>query len=500
VNDLNEVVISNPELLRNLRIQLRPKRVIMAVVITGVVSLLILPAFWSNLERGIQQNWHSSYFATVLFFQALVLLLGGGIACMQSVCREKELNTFDYQRITRLRPLELTVGKLLGAPAMSYFITICLVPAALLGLPESGWKLQDLIDFWILLLFGAVAFHSFSLMASMLLKRTPSTGIVLVFLFFMAPWTGLLLVRGPYGVPAANSINFYGMAVPRTPFFSFIYAAFAAWFILALERNIKKDPGVYELLTPLQALGFAGWMNFIFLGIYPTEAYNPNIAHLGSMWVNVMVFSMLGIALLRNRDRARRRLRELGERGLSWLEAFWPSPYVLIGIMATGFLPLLLGARAHGAKPAWVEQAEPLDLTLFLFRLTFIALWLCRDLLYLQWMNLRPGRKPLLRAILYAFVYYTGLSVLFFTRSPITQPGEAAFQSIFTPVRVLVLDAASWNQASGTWMMALVCQGVMMFFFAFLHRQELQGLASRPKAYPTVIPPAMRPGASNIMG
>ena len=49
-------------------------------------------------------------------------------------------------------------------------------------------------------------------------------------------------------------------------------------------------------------------------------------------------------------------------------------------------------------------------------------------------------------------------------------------------------------------MMALVCQGVMMFFFAFLHRQELQGLASRPKAYPTVIPPAMRPGASNIMG
>ena len=105
----------------------------------------------------------------------------------------------------------------------------------------------------------------------------------------------------------------------------------------------------------------------------------------------------------------------------------------------------------------------------------FFALWLCRDLLYLQWMNLRPGRKPLLRAILYGFVYYTALFVMFFVHSPMNlQPGEAAFQSIFLPVRVLVVDADSWNSAAGMWFIALLSQLALMYFFAFLHRQELQ--------------------------
>jgi len=113
-------------------------------------------------------------------------------------------------------------------------------------------------------------------------------------------------------------------------------------------------------------------------------------------------------------------------------------------------------------------------------------------------MNVRPGRRPLFRAGLYAFVYYTAMSVLFFTRTAVLQPVEAAFQSIFVPTRVLVLNKASWTQASGIWTIALVSQAVLMFFFAFLHRQELESLARRPKAYPTAVPPAIRPGAPSV--
>jgi hypothetical protein len=501
VNDPAELFLRNPELIRNLRIQLRPRRMAIAAIITAIVSVVILPALWSNNSSGYNSPWTMGYLVSVLVCQSVTVLVGGGIACLQSISREKEQNTFDYQRITRLSPLELAMGKMLGAPSMAYFIGLCLIPAALLALPKSGWSLGHLLDAWILLLFGALAFHSFTVLMSMLLRRSLSTGVILVFLFFAGipglSFSTVLLSSGLHGAGAIQNVDFYGVPLPFTPFFCFVYASFAAWFILALERNIKRDPAMYELLTPLQALGFAGWTNFIFIGVYPLTAYSPDLAQLSSMWVNVSVFFALGLVLLRNRDRARRRLRELGEQGLTWLEAFWPAPYLLIGVMATGFLPLLLSAGRQ-PTPAHLQylHPQPLNTSLFLFRLVFFALWICRDLLYLQWMNLRPGRKPLLRALLYAFVYYTALFVLFFVHGATSlQPGESAFQSIFVPVRVLALDAASWNAAQGIWFIALMSQLAVMYFFAFLHRQELQLLAARPKTYPNAAPPTLRPSA-----
>jgi len=503
VNDPAALFLKNPELIRNLRIQMRPKRMIVAAAITAIVSLIILPALWPDAPGGAASGRGMGYLASVLVFQSVTILIGGGIACLQSISREKDQNTFDYQRITRLSPLELAMGKLLGAPSMAYFIGLCLIPAALLALPKSGWSFGDLLDAWILLLFGALAFHSFTVLMSMLLRRSLSTGVVLLFLFFAGiPGMSLstvLLTRGIHGTGGSQTINFYGVALPFTPFFCFVYASFAAWFILALERNIKRDPAMYELLTPLQALGFAGWTNFLFIGTVPL-ASSRDLAQVSSMWVNVTVFFALGLVLLRNRDRARRRLRELGQQGLTWLEAFWPAPYILIGVIATGFLPLFLEPRQQSPSVAgYLHPAAPLSISLFLFRLVFFALWLCRDLLYLQWMNLRPGRKPLLRAILYGCVYYTALFVMFFVHSPMNlQPGEAAFQSIFLPVRVLVVDADSWNSTAGMWFIALLSQLALMYFFAFLHRQELQSLAARPKTYPSAAPPAMRPGAPSV--
>jgi len=503
VNDPAALFLRNPELIRNLRIQMRPKRMAIAAAITGIISLIILPALWPDAAHGGASGWGMGYLGSVLVFQSVTVMIGGGIACLQSISREKEQNTFDYQRITRLSPLELTMGKLLGAPSMAYFIGLCLIPAALIALPRSGWNFGDLLDAWILLLFGALAFHSFTVLMSMLLRRSLSTGAVLLFLLFAGipgiPWTTLVLTRGVHGVGGTHNITFYGVQLPFTPFFSFVYASFAAWFILALERNIKRDPAMYELLTPLQALGFAGWQNFIFIGAYPLAAYSPDLAQVSSMWVNVTVFFALGLVLLRNRDRARRRLRELGEQGLTWLEAFWPAPYILIGVLATGFLPLLLAPKQQTPAVSAYLHTAPLNMPLFLFRLVFFGLWICRDLLYLQWMNLRPGRKPLLRAILYAFVYYTALFVLFFVHGATNiQPGESAFQSIFVPVRVLVMDAASWNSATGTWFIALLSQVALMYFFAFMHRQELQSLAARPKTFPSAAPPAVRPGAPAV--
>src|ERR1700752_808990 len=126
--------LTNPELVRNARGQLRPGRGGATVGIWAAVSLAIGAPLWSRGNPGVgSNNWGMMLLKITIFLQTLVLAAGGGIACLNSIHKEKEQNTFDFQRVTRLTPLELTLGKLLGAPLLSYLICGCLLPLAAFG-------------------------------------------------------------------------------------------------------------------------------------------------------------------------------------------------------------------------------------------------------------------------------------------------------------------------------------------------------------------------------
>jgi hypothetical protein len=121
---------ANPELLRNARIQLRPGRAIAAAIICAAISLTIWYSFESHGSDQTAAFDAITMFKFILQMQVFVLLIGGGIYELLTVHREKELNTFDYQRVTRLSSFELAVGKLFGAPILTYFIVLCLMPIA----------------------------------------------------------------------------------------------------------------------------------------------------------------------------------------------------------------------------------------------------------------------------------------------------------------------------------------------------------------------------------
>ena len=94
-----------PELLRNGRIQLRRGRVLAVIVICAAVSLSAVAYFFYSPDAARSEMAALNLVRTMVILQIAVLLIGGGIYCLQSVNREKELNTFDYQRITRLKPI-----------------------------------------------------------------------------------------------------------------------------------------------------------------------------------------------------------------------------------------------------------------------------------------------------------------------------------------------------------------------------------------------------------
>ncbi len=287
----------NPELLRNARIQLRPGRAIAAAVICAAISLTIWYSYESRSSGLEAASDAIEMFKAILLMQVFALLIGGGIYELLSVHREKELNTFDYQRVTRLSSFELAVGKLFGAPILTYFIVLCLMPIAIFAAILARAPLVLVVEAYVILLVGCIAFHVLALLISTTLGRGVSAIAVLPFLILVAftsadffagqssdlslsssTWTlhqlnpfaaGAMFAKDP---PRGLSDLFFGVAVPHFAVLMVIYVTLIAWFLLAVVRNLKRDPAVYELYSPMQAFGLAIYLNVLMLGFFNWQA------------------------------------------------------------------------------------------------------------------------------------------------------------------------------------------------------------------------------------
>ncbi len=496
------------EILRNARIQLRPRRVIAAVVICAAISLttyayyVYLPGSTWRVPR------YNDMFQWIVILQIIALVIGGGIYCLQSVHREMVLNTFDYQRVTRLTPLELALGKLFGAPALMTLVALCMLPAALFAAFAGGAFIQLVLEIYAIVLLGSIAFQAFALTISVFLGRGTSAGAIIFFLAFvwissamgsMAEQPGSLALHGVAPFAAASLTRtsgwpedvFFGWTLSHGVVLAAIYLIFIGWFLLATSRNIKRDPAVYEVFSPIQAFGFLLFLNLIVLGFFrwsygefvdlPSEVYrksavSPSDAESTLLIISLFLFVIFGLTLLRNRDRSRRRIRELGARAASWLTATWPAVYVLLGaILVGGTLVAMLQTK--------LRPGADWPLSIACFEVAVFIAWLLRDLLFLQWMNLRRSRRPLVAGVLYLIVFYVCAISLLAAFSRVDRPkGFAYFMTLF-PGTSFSLDLAKWTAHESLWIAALLVLCAEAVPFIWLQRRTLrQILASAPGA------------------
>jgi hypothetical protein len=513
---------ANPELLRNYRIQLRRGRLLAAAAICAAVSLSFI-----TVHRFSPSNDLRELFVTIFLIQTVVLVIGGSIYCLQSVQREKDQNTFDFQRITRLTPLQLAIGKILGAPALAYFAALCLLPVAAWAALAGGVPVLIILEMYTVLLLGTVMFHCLAVLVSMVLAKGTSAGAMFVFLWAIgitaidgssAYQQGPLALHaiGPfwaYGLvdtgsavfpPPANSSYyigssndlFFGALVPHSAVLIVLYITMAAWFLLALARNIKRDPSVYEIFRPLQAFALALYLNFIVLAFfrwvigsytpdrarpengfwqfYPVSAGDAEKTFLG---FTVAILLVLGLTLLRNRERARRFLREFGGSSADWIAAIWPAPYLAAGAAISGGAIILMIRSRLQPEAAWSAG-------LGVLQVAFVAAWLARDFIYLQWMNVRRTRRPLLFGVLFLVVFYACLGVVLSTLHLFDRAGSS-IAAIFIPSAVFGLDAATWSAQQSRWLVTLALLLAQAVLFAWLQRRELKQLAAmKPAAEP----------------
>lgn len=515
-------IAANPELIRNTRIQLRRGRLLAAAAICAAVSLSFVAVHrfspTANDLRGV--------FVTIFLIQAVALVIGGSIYCLQSVQREKDQNTFDFQRITRLSPLQLALGKILGAPALAYFGTLCLMPVALWAAVAGGVAAFTILEMYVVLLLGAFTFHCLAVLVSMVLAKGTSAGAMFFFLWAIGMtaidassayqqgplalhaigpfWAyGLVDTGGTIYPPPADSPYyagpmddlFFGVHVPHSGVLTVLYVTMAAWFLLALARNIKRDPSVYEIFRPIQAFSLALYLNFVVLaffrwmvGDYTGEGPGSGVgfwqfrsiaardAENIFLAFSVGIFLFLGLTLLRNRERARRFLREMGGSSADWLAAIWPAPYLILGvILSGGAMILMIRSKLNLLlQPEW-------SVGLGVLQVAFVAVWLARDFIYLQWMNLRRTRRPLLSGVLFLVVFYACVGIVLSTLNLFSN-ASSYIAAVFIPSAVFGLDATTWSAQQSNWLVALALLLAQSAAFAWLQRRELKHLAATKPA------------------
>ncbi len=106
----------NPELRRNLWLELAPKRVLAMVLIIGLIIVMVTP--WQRSDR----SW-------VLYFIALAFGVGyGPHLAAQSVISEVVQRTWDAQRASALSAWQMTLGKILGGTAFAWCaVALCAI-------------------------------------------------------------------------------------------------------------------------------------------------------------------------------------------------------------------------------------------------------------------------------------------------------------------------------------------------------------------------------------
>src|SRR5579872_5101460 len=510
-------LFTNPEIVRNARIQLRPKRMISAATLCAALEVALgyfylRGGYAVGSAQGTVYGYGRGLLTTVLWIQALVLVIGGGIASIHAIQREKDQNTFDFQRLTRLSPFELTIGKLFGPSLMVYFVFACLLPAAIVGAVASGASWQFVLAAYLLLILGTLTYMAFALVISLFLQRGTATWAILLYLlvayiafqdrneavfsvgtvspFFaiqlalQSTWNAtqgarhfLMRNGAPITIPGPFEDRFFGIAVHHALVLFILFLTLIAWLVPAVARNIKCDPSNYEVYRPSQALGFLCYLDFILFAFFRWGLEMPLAAQSMLLIVNIALFFIFGFVLLRNRNRMQRRLHSI-EAGPTALESIWPAPYIFLGAILVGAAMILVIQWKRDPSLEW-------SLTVAIFRVIYFAAWISCDLLFLQWMNLRRGRHPLPLGVLYLIVYYVcaGLVVgaLHLTQNP--------FTAIFLPTPLWELNTALWSAKPAEWIVALLAVIAAAIVFVFLQRQqieELQPRAVESRATPSV--------------
>lgn len=374
-----------PDLYRYLRSEAHPVRLATGIATAHLICLAIL--LWHHEE---QDPW-PKVFQAVRWLQFLPLFLYGTTRAAASVFSERAERTWDSQRLTPLGSLEISMGKLLGAPIFAYLLFLSMLPwtaAAVLFSTQvslhllwASYRLPLAAAFFLLNTALLTSAHSGEGTQGRLIYATGALLGLWGVLQFMGVGMERLLRSG-----AEQTLFFYGRALNREFFLILSLLLFGVWSFFGAKWRVGED--LLEKRRFWRFPFFLAFLAWYLMGIELGVAVHSlkSVAVLSQLALFVYAGALLRPERL---DYWRRWL--FMRRGRERLDR---TPVWVTGYAATAVVAGLMLFR-HA------REGE-----LFLRVIPLAMIFLGRDLCFIQWCRFTRSRKAEGMALIYLTLAY----------------------------------------------------------------------------------------------
>ncbi len=387
-----------------------------------------------EMQRDFVKLVSLMFFKWLVGIQGVVLTFWSMAACAQSVLGERDRKTWDFQRTARLSPGEMVVGKLFGEPVLAYFILLSSLPLSLVAGLVGGESVIALFSIYAVLVANALFLGLAGLWLSTMLESR-SRGLFVIGalsliglsvvsiemarshfpgLAAFSPYMEIGSRFGGFDFPRLDRPTLFGQEVSWAGMSLLLYIAFGVWLALLLVRNIKRDYPDLRPFSRWQALGFAAFLNFLIYALFRPSSEIDKLAIPSrdlATWAAVMngvILFVVGLSTLTPRERLKVWWRE---RAGGWVNLFseeglpWPwialSAVVAYALMIWGLLAWRHALTFDGDA---LKSAGVMMLA--------IAIFVIRDVLFLQWCMLTRLRQPVMKGFLYLCLYYVATLIV----------------------------------------------------------------------------------------
>jgi len=250
---LNAIGNVNPQLLRELKGQLKTRNLSLALGLSLLAQALLYVLFSASLPptdapfrpehhtyclndstaygclfdaNGVIQidwlAWHSNFSHTLGAGLITILILGGVYQLIANYAKERQTGTLDFLRLTPQTGDRIFLGKILGVPAMVYLAVLAAIPLHAVMTLLSGYTVLNLALFYVSVIEIAVLFFCGAMLIACLGNNQAWLGVLLSSLV-LYPAIALLYVL--FAIPE----EFFGELATSSRVFQ--------WWILPLGQS-----------------------------------------------------------------------------------------------------------------------------------------------------------------------------------------------------------------------------------------------------------------------
>jgi hypothetical protein len=238
---MKNILKFNPELAKNIWLELSPQRL---VTMPAILLLFVFLIF--SLNSREENPWTTVHYFSFYGF-IFIGILWGMKSSSDAILDEYNEKTWDWQKMSSIGPWKLAIGKLIGSTIYNWYgALICwglfMYSATYTSQPIEEFKTGFLLVAIMVGLHGLMI-----LIALQLIRRTnantkiKSNRIFLTGILFAGILSSIFSYFTLLGSSKMMQLTWYGIAIPSLDFLLFTSVVYTLWILAGLYRSMRTE-------------------------------------------------------------------------------------------------------------------------------------------------------------------------------------------------------------------------------------------------------------------